>query len=139
MQKWLTLLLIFCFLSCSERVSVSDLNYINGYWEIQEVKFPNGKTKEYDINMTIDYFEYDKMQGFRKKMQPKFDGTFTTSSDAESFQINKKDGSFWMLYKNDLSNWEEQIIMINKTRMVVKNKEGLSYNYRRFQTISITE
>lgn len=137
MQKWLTLLLIFCFLSCSERVSVSDLNYINGYWEIQEVKFPNGKTKKYDINMTIDYFEYDKMQGFRKKMQPKFDGTFTTSSDAESFQINEKDGSFWMLYKNDLSNWEEQIIMINKTRMVVKNKEGLSYNYRRFQTISI--
>ena len=139
MQKWLTLLLIFCFLSCSEGISVSDLNYINGYWEIQEVKFPNGKTKKYDINMTIDYFEYDKMQGFRKKMQPKFDGTFTTSSDAESFQINEKDGSFWMLYKNDLSNWEEQIIMINKTRMVVKNKEGLSYNYRRFQTISIKE
>lgn len=137
MQKWLTLLLFFCFLSCSERISVSDLNYINGYWEIQEVKFPNGKTKEYDVNMTIDYFEYDKMQGYRKKMQPKLDGTFSTSSDAESFKINEKDGSFWMLYKNDLSNWEEQIIMINKSRMVVKNKEGLSYHYRRFQTISI--
>ena len=137
MQKWLTLLLFFCFLSCSERISVSDLNYINGYWEIQKVKFPNGKTKEYDVNMTIDYFEYDKMQGYRKKMQPKLDGTFSTSSDAESFKINEKDGSFWMLYKNDLSNWEEQIIMINKSRMVVKNKEGLSYHYRRFQTISI--
>ncbi|UCD60495.1 MAG: hypothetical protein JSV59_11500 [Flavobacteriaceae bacterium] len=139
MQKWLTLLLFFCFLACSERISESDLNYINGYWEIQEVKFPNGKTKEYDINMTIDYFKFDKIQGFRKKMQPKFDGTFNTSSDAESFQIIEKDGSFWMHYKNDLSIWEEQIIKINKTSMVVKNKEGLSYHYRRFKTINIKE
>lgn len=139
MQKWLTLLLFICFHACSERISESDLNYINGYWEIQEVKFPNGKTKEYDINMTIDYFEFDKMQGFRKKMQPKFDGTFNTSSDAEAFQISEKDGSFWMHYKNDLSIWEEQIIEINKTNMVVKNKEGLSYHYKRFKTINIKE
>lgn len=139
MRKWLYLVLFLCFLACSERISVSDLNYINGYWEIQEVKFPNGKTKEYDVNMTIDYFELDNLQGFRKKVQPKFDGTFSTSSDAESFQINEKDGLFWMRYKNDLSIWEEQIIEINKTRMVVKNEEGLSYHYRRFQTINIKE
>ena len=73
MRKWLYLVLFLCFLACSERISVSDLNDINGYWEIQEVTFPNGKTKEYDVNMTIDYFEIDNLQGFRKKVQPKFD------------------------------------------------------------------
>jgi len=139
MCKLVSLLLLFCLLACSENISVSDLNNINGYWEIQEVKFPDGETKEYDVNITIDYFEYNKMQGFRKKVQPKFDGTFNTSSDAESFQINERDGLFWMRYKNDLSTWEEQIIEITNTKMVVKNKEDLTYHYRRFQPINAKE
>jgi len=139
MRKLISLLLFFCFLACSEKISVSDLNHINGYWEIEEVKFPDGESKEYDVNMTIDYFEYNDMKGFRKKVQPTFDGTFNTSSDAESFQINIRDGLYWMSYQNDLSSWEEQIIRITKTNMVVKNKEGMSYHYRRFQPINAKE
>lgn len=139
MRKLISLLLFFCFLACSEKISVSDLNHISGYWEIEEVKFPGGESKEYDVNMTIDYFEYNNMKGFRKKVQPTFDGTFNTSSDAESFQINIRDGLYWMSYRNELSSWEEQIIRITKTNMVVKNKEGMSYHYRRFQPINAKE
>ena len=139
MRKLISLLLFFCFLACSEKISVSDLNHINGYWEIEEVKFPDGESKEYDVNMTIDYFEYNDMKGFRKKVQPTFDGTFNTSSDAESFQINIRDGLYWMSYQNDLSSWEDQIIRITKTNMVLKNKAGLSYHYRRFQPINAKE
>lgn len=139
MSKLVPLLLFLCLLACSEKISVSDLNHINGYWEIEEVKFPDGKSKEYNINMTIDYFEYNNMKGFRKKVQPAFDGTYNTSNDAESFQINERDGFFWMSYHNDLSSWEEQITELTKTNMVVKNKEGLSYHYRRFQPINAKE
>jgi hypothetical protein len=139
MRKLVSLLLFLCFLACSEKISVSDLNHINGYWEIEEVKFPDGESKEYNVNMTIDYFEYNNMKGFRKKVQPKFDGTYITSNDATSFQINERDGFFWMSYQNDLSSWEEQITAITKTKMVVKNKEGLSYHYRRFQPINAKE
>ncbi len=139
MRKLVSLLLFLCFLACSEKISVSDLNHINGYWEIEEVKFPDGESKEYNVNMTIDYFEYNNMKGFRKKVQPKFDGTYITSNDATSFQINERDGFFWMSYQNDLSSWEEQITKITTTHMVVKNKEGLYYHYRRFQSINVKE
>lgn len=139
MRKQISLILFLSFLACSEKISVSDLNHINGYWEIEEVKFPDGGSKEYDVNVTIDYFEYNNMKGFRKKVQPTFDGTYNTSSDAESFQINERDGFFWMSYQNDLSSWEEQIKEITKSNMVVKNKEGLSYHYRRFQPINAKE
>jgi len=139
MRKQISLILFLSFLACSEKISVSDLNHINGYWEIEEVKFPDGGSKEYDVNVTIDYFEYNNMNGFRKKVQPTFDGTYNTSSDAESFQINERDGFFWMSYQNDLSSWEEQITEITKSNMVVKNKEGLSYHYRRFQPINAKE
>ena len=94
MRNLISLLLFLSFLACSEKISVSDLNYINGYWEIEKVKFPDGESKEYVVNLTIDYFEYNNMKGFRKKVQPTFDGTYNTSSDAESFQINEKDGLF---------------------------------------------
>ena len=139
MRKQISLILFLSFLACSEKISVSDLNHINGYWEIEEVKFPDGGSKEYDVNVTIDYFEYNNMNGFRKKVQPTFDGTYNTSSDAESFQINERDGFFWMSYQNDLSSWEEQITEITKSNMVDKNKEGLSYHYRRFQPINAKE
>ena len=136
MQKLVYLLLFFNFMACSENISVSDLNHLNGYWEIKEVEFPGGERKEYDVNTTIDYLEYHDMNGFRKKVQPAFDGTYVTSSDAESFQISERDGSFWMSYRNNLSSWEERILVISKTELVVRNKEGLSYHYRRFQPIN---
>jgi len=136
MQKLAYLLLFFNFMACSENISVSDLNHLNGYWEIKEVEFPGGERKEYDVNTTIDYLEYHDMNGFRKKVQPAFDGTYVTSSDAESFQISERDGSFWMSYRNNLSSWEERILVISKTELVVRNKEGLSYHYRRFQPIN---
>lgn len=139
MRKLVSLLLSICFLACSEKISVSDLNHINGYWEIEEVEFPDGESKEYDVNMTIDYFEYNNVKGFRKKVQPTFDGTYNTSNDAESFQIIERDGFFWMSYQNNLSSWEEQITEITKTNMVLKNKEGLSYHYRRFEPINAKE
>jgi hypothetical protein len=136
MHKLAYLLLFFNLLSCSENISVSDLNHLNGYWEIKEVEFPDGERKEYDVNTTIDYLEYHDMKGFRKKVQPAFDGTYVTSSDAESFQISQRDDSFYMSYRNNLSTWEEHILVISKTELVVKNKEGLSYHYRRFQPIN---
>jgi len=139
MRKLVSLLLSICFLACSEKISVSDLNHINGYWEIEEVEFPDGESKEYDVNMTIDYFEYNNVKGFRKKVQPTFDGTYNTSNDAESFQIIERDGFFWMSYQNNLSSWQEQITEITKTNMVLKNKEGLSYHYRRFEPINAKE
>jgi hypothetical protein len=89
--------------------------------------------------MTIDYFEYNNLKGFRKKVQPKFDGTYKTSSDAESFKIDERNGLYWISYHNDLSSWEEQIIELTKTSMVIKNKEGLSYFYRRFQPINVKD
>ena len=36
-------------------------------------------------------------------MQPKFDGSFTTSNDAEVFVITENGGAFEFHYKNEMS------------------------------------
>lgn len=108
---------------------------LNGYWEIEEVLFPDGNSKKYSINTTIEYIEYDNKSGFRKKVQPRLDGTFITSDDAESFEIVEKNNKFIVLYKNELSQWEEEIRTLSAEKLVLASKEGVVYYYKRFEGV----
>jgi len=130
---------IFIFFGCAQQVSQADLVYLNGYWEISEVTFLNGETKEFTVNPTIDYIELKGLKGFRKKVQPKFDGNYITSNDAEVFVIAKHGESFEFHYKNDMSEWKEEIKSISKDRFSVVNQDTLTYSYKRFQPINAQE
>lgn len=127
------------FLGCANAVSKEDLFELNGYWEIEQVVFPDGNTKDYTVNTTVDYIEWKGSEGFRKKMNPKFDGTFETSDDAKAFTISEKDGNFTMHYKTPLSEWSEQLVALGEDRFSVVNEAGLQYDYKRFEPISIDE
>ncbi len=126
------LLVLILIISCGQKIAVQDLNHLNGYWEIKKVEFPDGSSKEYEINTTVDFFEYSEMKGFRKKVQPKLDGSFTTSDDAENFEVITKKDKFIVLYSNNLSQWEEEIRSITAHELVVVNSEGITYHYNRF-------
>lgn len=139
MKHFVILLSLFIFFGCTTKVTNQDLKNLNGYWEIEEVIFPNGETKEFTINPSVDYIELNDLKGFRKKMQPKFDGTFTTSNDAEPFTIESIDDQFGFHYKNDMSEWKEAIISVSKDNFSVTNQDTITYTYKRFQSIKITE
>ncbi|MGB3151714.1 MAG: hypothetical protein WBB27_13730, partial [Maribacter sp.] len=109
MNRLVMLFLGSILLSCGS-VTEDELTLLNGYWEITEVEFPNGKKKEYKMNSNVDYFKVDNLKGYRKKVNPKFDGSFETSDDAEPFTIFKDDDTFKMRYNNNLSTWEENIL-----------------------------
>lgn len=135
-MRFISLVVVFTFLiGCDEKIAIQDLDQLNGYWEIEKVVFPDGQTKEYTVNNTIDYINYQDLKGFRKKVRPNLDGTFTTSDDAELFEISKEKSTFRMHYTNDLNQWEEQIIRIDQDRMTMKTPEGVSYHYKRFKGI----
>ena len=134
-------LLIICFLilaSCSSKVDKNQLHLLNGYWEIKEVTFKDGAKKEYSINSTVDYIKLDSLTGFRKKVVPKFNGTFETSNDAEPFHISISNDSIFMSYTNNSNTWEEVLTKLTEESFSVKNKEGLTYEYNRFEPINIT-
>jgi hypothetical protein len=125
--------IIFLFLtSCSEKVTEQSLIHLNGYWEIKQVSFPHGQDKDYLINPIVDYIHYEGMQGYRKKVKPRIDGTFTVTDDSETFKVRKANEIFWIHYENDLSSWEEQIIELSKNELTLSNKEGLIYFYKRY-------
>ena len=128
-------LIMFVTVSCTGRVSIEDLNHLNGYWEIEEVQLPNGNKKDYPMNTVVDFIQLKNLEGFRKKMVPRFDGTFETSDDAEPFSIIEKSGVFYMRYQNPLSEWEETLLSLSEDGFSVKNPEGIIYHFKRFEPL----
>jgi hypothetical protein len=57
MKKIGFLLLTTLLISCHAEVKKEDLNKLNGYWEIKQVKLSDGENKDYKVNETIDFFE----------------------------------------------------------------------------------
>ena len=71
MKRLLFFGFLFILTACQNKVTHEDLPFLNGYWEIEKVNMPDGQTKEYTINTTVDYIEMKDLSGFRKKVYPK--------------------------------------------------------------------
>jgi hypothetical protein len=124
---------------CQTKVDKSDLLFLNGYWEIERVTFPDGSKKEYEVSTSIDYIELKNFKGFRKKVQPNFNGTYVTSNDAEMFTISENEGIFSLNYKTDLSEWREKIVGLSENGFTVINEENLKYHYKKFEPIDLEQ
>lgn len=142
MKKIGVLLFALLLISCHSNVKKEDIKKLNGYWEIKQVKFSTGKTKDYKVNETIDYFELrhaqsgDKMVGFRQKVMPQFDGKFQTNNIKENIKVIEKDNSIFIEYETKFGKWKEEIITIEDSTLVLKNKENLEYTYKKFKPFS---
>ena len=107
------------------------MQFLNGYWEIEKVILPNGETKEYQINETIDFFQITDKEGFRQKVVPQFDGTYLTHPLKEKFKISSDDKGTFINYQTNYSQWKEEISFISNEKFVVKNAQLIEYHYKR--------
>ena len=123
-----------------------NLKYLSGYWEISSVKKDNNKIKNYPFSGTIDYFELNEnlSQGFRKKVKPRIDGNFDITIHQINFNIDEEK-KYLSIFKFDLNfsnsikliygqgkNFTENIVKIDSMNLIIKNLEGLTYEYKRF-------
>ena len=122
-------LLFLTFLSCQTDVKVEDLGQLNGFWEIEKVQMPDGSTKEFKINESLDFIKYDNMNGSRNKVIPQLDGGLLSNNLFENFTITEKDNTFWLNYKTEHTSWTEELINLSNNKLVVKNSNDLIYFY----------
>jgi hypothetical protein len=139
MGKWGLIYMAVVVMGCATEIRKEAIPQLNGYWEIKEVVFADGQTKEYGMSTTIDYIQVEGLKGFRKKVQPKFDGTFDTSNDAEFFSLQERDGDWIMFYKTELSEWTERLVQLDADHFSVVNEALIRYEYTRFSPININE
>ncbi len=141
MRKVLLSLVISTLLvltSCGKEISKADLVLVNGYWEIEKAKLPDGVEKDYTINGTIDYFEVDSTGvGFRQKVMPQYNGEFLTNDVPEKLVILNEEGKTMFTYKTDFSEWKEELVKLSKDELVVKNENNIIYYYKKAEPISV--
>mgnify|MGYP003479380857 FL=1 len=124
--------IVFTFLvSCKQAIKETDIQNLNGYWEIEKVILPEGEDKEYKTNETFDFFELKDKTGTRKKGMQQFGGTFLTNGVSENFTIEFKDGNCYINYETEFAKWKEEILVLTKESLIVKNKNDLEYHYKR--------
>lgn len=135
MKKVLFLTTLF-FFGCKPH-PVDYIEFINGYWEIENV-YKNGKLlKEFKISQEIDYFRINNdLSGFRKKLKPNFNGSYTTSKDQLNFKLEIKFNKRLMIvYEDNNTIFVEEITKVNKTNLSIKNDKGMVYNYKVYKPL----
>ncbi|MCF6132368.1 hypothetical protein [Flavobacterium wongokense] len=136
MKKIGILFFVLTLISCHSNVSKEDIKKLNGYWEIQQVRLANGEKKDYKVNETVDYFELKDNAGFRQKVMPQFDGKFRTNGIRENIKVIEDKNSFFIEYNTMYGKWKEEVISIQDSALVLKNKENLEYTYKKFKPFS---
>jgi len=137
MRKFKYLVIALVLVSCHSNIKKEDLSKLNGYWEIKKVTMENGETKDYKVNETIDYFELNNNIGFRQKVMPQFDGKFKTNDLRESIKVFEKDHSYFIQSQTDYGKWNEEILTLEDSTLVLKNQQNLIYTYRKFKPFLI--
>ena len=137
MKRIISIFTFLLLVSCQSEIKKEDLSKLNGYWEIKEVSMPSGEKKDYKVNETIDYFQVKNDVGFRQKVMPRFDGKFGTNDIKEEIKIIEKEAKFFIEFKTNYGKWQEEIITIKDSTLILKNKEELIYEYKRHIPFSL--
>ncbi len=138
MQKILYYIcLLLFFLNCNTSKEIS-IDFVNGYWEIDNVVTLDGLEKPYKFNAFVDYFNIkNDSTGFRKKLKPSFKGVYKGNNILQSFKVIKRGNAIFFHYKNQYASWEEQLIEASSNRIIFQSKEKVNYIYKPFTPITI--
>lgn len=131
------LILALLLAGCKDLPGPEQVKYLDGYWEIAQVEFPDGGTRDYPVNTTVDYYHLEGRKGYRKKLQPNADGTFATSDDALPLQVAVNSGGLTLVFEGDSGTWEEHVEALTPEEMTLLHSNGLRYRYRKYEPINL--
>jgi hypothetical protein len=137
MKKLISIAFLLLLSACQQKVTPSDINNLNGYWEIEKVVFSNGSKKEYTYNESYDYFQIKDKLGFRKKVMPQLDGRFLVNNQLEKIKITFEEESAYINYSTPFAKWKEKIEAISKDKLIIINASKAEYHYKKAAPINI--
>lgn len=137
-MKKILLYSVFTLLMACGKNPETFITHLEGYWEIDEVTLPDGSKRDYTYNDTVDFLSItDSLTGFRKKLKPSYDGTYTTSDDAESLKLKIENDSLNIYYTTPFSNWKETVLNATEDQLLIINEQNMKYLYKRFEPITV--
>ena len=138
MKKTL-LIIVLLAMGCKSNPD-KHIEFIEGYWEIESVYKDNQLLRTFKINSGIDYFKINAdLKGFRKKLKPNFSGTFQTSKDVLNFKIEIQNNDLFLNYIDNATSFREEVLEVNKEKLVIKSNSGLVYNYKPYEALDLSQ
>ncbi|WP_339811318.1 lipocalin family protein [Zunongwangia profunda] len=131
------LLFSLILLSCNKQDPKEQIQFIEGYWEIDKVEVSPDSTITYSINDNIDYFEVKGNSGQRTKLSPQLDGSFKTTNSAEKIELKIEEDSLRIYYKTAFDNWKETVLKASPEELVIKSNQDKIYHYKHYTPKSI--
>lgn len=125
-RLWAIVLLLI--LSCSKQQP--KLKALSGYWEIDFVKHKEEQFIPKVGQPLYDFYHLEELRGVRKKVVPKFDGSFQTSEDQTPFVVDKLNEELILQFKTPWDSWSEQIMYLDTTKLVLFHNNN-EYHYKR--------
>ena len=141
MKTYYSICVVLCFvvLGCARNNPQEQLQHLNGYWEIKEVKTEGGKEREYSFSEQVDYIELEDSTGFRTKVLPRIDGTFATTDSRETVTAHITNDSLYLKYSTTYDTWQEVVLKADGEELKMRNAQGITYTYKKFEPINITD
>ena len=122
--------------SCTS-INEKDLIYLNGYWEIENIKAQGETFVPKGRATLVDYYYLETpSKGFRKKLSPSFNQSYESSEDVTPFVILQKKEGFFLKYTTRFDAWEEKVSTITPNQLVLTH-QGKAYYYKRHKKLSL--
>lgn len=119
------------FVSCSQKADLSQIGFINGYWQISKVTDLDGNKKEYPINEVYDFFEIKNNSGFHKKVTWQPDGTFLVNDLQENVKITIVNEEVMLDFSSKYGKHSENLESVSKDEMVLVSKDQIRFIYKK--------
>jgi hypothetical protein len=138
-MKRTLLIIVLLAMGCKSKPE-KQIEFIEGYWEIESVYMDNQMLRTFKINSLIEYFKINAdLEGFRKKLKPNFSGTFQTSKDVLNFKIEIQNNGLFLNYIDNATSFHEEVLEANKEKLVIKSNSGLVYNYKPYEALDLSQ
>lgn len=123
---------LFLLVCCTTQIEKNDIKHLHGYWMIDHVIAPNNEKRAYIGADEVDFFEVDKLKGFRKKVKPQND-IFFSNSDQVDFSIAFGEKNPLIVYEKNQTKWQEEVVALNTSVLELKDERGVIFVYKRYR------
>ncbi len=135
MKRVISFFFILVFISCSNDPK-EQLQHLSGYWQIEKVEMEKDSVMNYGLSQYIDYIEIEDSVGFRKKLQPKLDGSYIeVSDDAAKIKTELTEDHVILHYSTLYDTWTETVLDADEESLVVLTDDGKKYYYKKYKPL----
>lgn len=115
-----------------------NIGHIEGYWEIEKAETPEGETRTYKVNTSVDHYQLETdSSGFKTRLTPRLDGTFLTSGDREAFTVKRNNNEIKLHFSTPYSDHTETLTLLKEQQLILTNEAGMKYTYKRFEKMEL--